>query len=69
VAAVRQAWRQEATIPSKSKVQARFFEAVAHNPKFAKEAGVPQSVGREFASADERRGTKGLPERKAKKGK
>lgn len=28
------------------------MEAVAHNPKFAKKAGVPQSVGKEFAAAD-----------------
>lgn len=28
------------------------MEAVAHNPQFAKKAGVPQSVGREFAMAD-----------------
>ena len=29
--------------------------AVANNPKFAKETGVPQSVGREFMRADEGR--------------
>lgn len=28
------------------------MEAVAHNPKFAKKAGVPQSVGKDFAAAD-----------------
>jgi len=28
------------------------MEAVAHNPQFAKKAGVPQSVGQEFAQAD-----------------
>lgn len=28
--------------------------AVANNPKFAKKAGVPQSVGQEFAKADRR---------------
>jgi hypothetical protein len=28
------------------------MEAVAHNPAFAKKAGVPQSVGKEFAKAD-----------------
>ena len=42
-------------MPSKSAKQHRFMEAVAHNPKFAKEAGVPQSVGREFSEADKRR--------------
>jgi hypothetical protein len=39
-------------MPSVSDKQARFMQAVAHNPKFAKEAGVPQSVGKEFAEAD-----------------
>lgn len=42
-------------MPSKSPAQHRFMEAVAHNPEFAKKAGVPQSVGKEFAEADERR--------------
>jgi len=28
------------------------MEAVAHNPSFAKKAGVPQSVGKDFSSAD-----------------
>jgi hypothetical protein len=28
------------------------MEAVAHNPSFAKKAGVPQSVGKDFADAD-----------------
>ena len=28
------------------------MEAIAHSPAFAKKAGVPQSVGKEFASAD-----------------
>jgi hypothetical protein len=28
------------------------MEAVAHNPSFAKKAGVPQSVGQDFAQAD-----------------
>ena len=28
------------------------MEAVAHNPAFAKKAGIPQSVGKDFAKAD-----------------
>ena len=40
-------------MPSKSAKQARFMAAVANNPKFAKKAGVPTSVGKEFAKADE----------------
>ena len=43
-------------MPSKSAKQHAFMEAIAHSPEFAKEAGVPQSVGKEFASADDRAG-------------
>lgn len=50
-------------MPATSKAQARFMNAVAHNPGFAKEAGVPQSVGKEFSAKGER--YKSLPERKA----
>jgi len=39
-------------MPSSSSKQHRFMEAVAHNPAFAKKAGVPQSVGKDFAAAD-----------------
>jgi hypothetical protein len=39
-------------MPSKSKAQHNLMEAVAHNPKFAKKAGIPQSVGKDFAKAD-----------------
>jgi hypothetical protein len=39
-------------MPSKSPAQARLFAAVAHNPAFAKKVGIPQSVGRDFNSAD-----------------
>jgi hypothetical protein len=39
-------------MPSKSKKQHNFMEAVAHSPEFAKKAGVPQSVGKEFSKAD-----------------
>ena len=39
-------------MPSVSKKQRKFFEAIAHSSEFAKKAGVPQSVGREFANAD-----------------
>lgn len=35
--------------------------AVAHSPKFAKKAGVPQSVGQEFAAADKRRVSRPRP--------
>jgi len=39
-------------MPSKSKAQHNFMEAVAHNPAFAKKVGVPRSVGQEFSKAD-----------------
>ena len=42
-------------MPSVSKKQHNFMEAVAHNPAFAKKAGVPQSVGKDFSSADKGR--------------
>ena len=40
-------------MPSKSPAQHRLMEAVAHNPKFAKKVGIPTSVGKDFAAADE----------------
>ena len=42
-------------MPSKSKAQRNFMAAVANNPAFAKKAGVPQSVGKEFSNADKGR--------------
>jgi hypothetical protein len=42
-------------MPSTSKKQHNFMEAVAHNPSFAKKAGVPQSVGKDFSAADKGR--------------
>jgi len=42
-------------VPSVSKKQHNFMNAVAHNPAFAKKAGVPQSVGKEFSNADKNR--------------
>jgi len=42
-------------MPSKSPKQKRFMAAAAHNPKFAKEAGIPQSVAKEFNAADSKK--------------
>jgi hypothetical protein len=42
-------------MPSVSKKQHNFFAAVANNPKFAKQAGVPTSVGKDFLNADKGR--------------
>ena len=39
-------------MPSTSERQARFMAAAAHNPEFAKRAGVSQKVAREFNQAD-----------------
>jgi len=42
-------------VPSVSKKQHNFMAAVANNPKFAKKAGVPRSVGEDFLKADKGR--------------
>ena len=39
-------------MPSTSKKQHNFMAAIAHSPSFAKKAGVPQSVGKDFNNAD-----------------
>jgi 23S rRNA A1618 N6-methylase RlmF len=38
-------------MPATSLKQKKFMDAVAHNPQFAKKAGVPQSVGKDFSEA------------------
>ena len=42
-------------MPSTSKKQHNFMAAIANNPSFAKKAGVPQSVGKDFSAADKGR--------------
>jgi hypothetical protein len=39
-------------MPSTSKKQHNFMAAIANSPSFAKKAGVPMSVGRDFVTAD-----------------
>jgi hypothetical protein len=39
-------------MPSTSKKQHNFMAAIANSPSFAKKAGVPQSVGKDFVTAD-----------------
>lgn len=39
-------------MPSHSAKQHRFMAAIANSPSFAKKAGVPQSVGKDFSNAD-----------------
>jgi hypothetical protein len=41
-------------MPSKSPAQHKLMAAVAHNPSFAKQVGIPTKVGKEFVSADKR---------------
>ena len=38
-------------MPAKSEKQKQFMDAAAHNPKFAKAAGIPVSVAKEFSGA------------------
>lgn len=52
-------------MPSVSPKQANFMAAAAHNKKFAKKAGVPTKVAKEFNQADKGRGMIG---RKAARG-
>ena len=40
-------------MPSTSDKQRKFMAAAANNPKFAAEAGIPQSVASEFHNADQ----------------
>jgi hypothetical protein len=42
-------------MPSKSKKQHNLMEMVAHDPKKAKQLGIPQSVGKDYAAADKGR--------------
>ena len=42
-------------MPSVSKKQHNFMAAIANSPSFAKKAGVPQSVGKDFTTADKGR--------------
>ena len=42
-------------MPSKSKAQHNLMAMVAHDPAAAKRLGIPQSVGKEFSTADKGR--------------
>ena len=42
-------------MPSKSKSQADFMRAAAHNPEFAKKAGISQAVAKDFYAAEKQR--------------
>lgn len=45
-------------MPSKSPEQRKLMRAVAHNPEFARKAGIPQSVGEKYMKADKMKGKK-----------
>ena len=47
-------------MPAKSAKQERFMQAIAHSPAFAKKAGVPQSVGKEFTKGPKKFAAGGL---------
>ena len=49
-------------MPSKSWPQHRLMEGVAHSPTFAKKVGIPQSVGQDFAKADNKAGITKQPD-------
>jgi len=49
-------------MPSVSKAQAKFMKAAAHNPEFAKKAGIKQSTAQEWSEKDTKARTKKLPE-------
>jgi len=42
-------------MPTTSKKQHNFMAAIANSPSFAKKVGVPQSVGKDFTTADKGR--------------
>jgi hypothetical protein len=42
---------RKTTMPATSLKQKKFMDAAAHNPAFAKKAGVPQSVAQDFSTA------------------
>jgi hypothetical protein len=44
-------------MPSKSPAQKRLMAAAAHDKDFAKKAGVPQKVAKEFNKADQKKAT------------
>jgi len=53
-------------MPSKSTKQANFMAAAAHDPAFARRAGISQSTAREFNQADKGRGIIGKKKKKRK---
>jgi hypothetical protein len=52
-------------MPAASLKQKKLMDAVAHNPSFAKQTGIPQSVGKDFSSASKGMKFKGGPKSRA----
>lgn len=52
-------------MPATSLKQKRFMDAAAHNPTFAKQAGIPQSVAQDFSSASKGMKFRGGPRSRA----
>jgi hypothetical protein len=50
-------------MPSTSAKQKRTMAAAAHDPKFAKKMGIPQSVAKEYNRADQRKARRGAVEK------
>ena len=46
-------------MPSKSPKQKKFMSIAAHDKSFAKKAGIPQSVAKEFNDSDKKKNKKG----------
>lgn len=53
-------------MPSVSKAQAKFMQAAAHNPEFAKKAGIKQDTAKEWSDKDSKDRTKKLPDKASK---
>ena len=50
-------------MPSVSKAQAHLMQAAAHNPAFAKKAGIKQDTAKEWSGKDSKERTKKLPDK------
>ena len=49
-------YKETDIMPSSTPKMARTMAGAAHNPKFAKKMGIPQSVAKEFNQADAKTG-------------
>ena len=49
-------------MPATSAKQKKFMDAAAHNPEFAKKAGIPVGVAQEFSTASKGKSFGGRPD-------